>query len=87
MVHKESPGAVAGELKLRLDGVAKHFLVWAFGPDGMPWGTSGLSVTFLDRSSLADAIRDRSRQEVGVVTCQPCALSRCHILTGQRLKA
>ena len=39
MAKPQDPAVVAVELRNYLEGVAKHFIERAYGPDGMPWGT------------------------------------------------
>jgi hypothetical protein len=48
MAKPQDPMVVAAELQNYLQGVAKHFLERAYGPDGMPWGTK-----FADLEDLA----------------------------------
>ena len=39
MARPTDPAVVKAELQNLLQGVAKHFLERAYGPDGMSWGT------------------------------------------------
>lgn len=88
MAHIVDPASVVLDQETLIQGVAKHFLLKVFGPEGLPWGTHFSDLEELSAQigqAISRAIMDRALAEQAQTvpeTAETCGVCGTAVQTG-----